>query len=75
MSKTAKSDELQALRIGDPIGDAFANHYGRQVGIGSNTIRHDWRISDSQPLDSVDFAALVHNRHLVILCTHLACSG
>jgi hypothetical protein len=31
----------QDLGIGDPIGNALANHDGRQVGVGANAIRHD----------------------------------
>src|SRR5262249_34835424 len=57
------------------VGDALPDHHGRDIGVGSNTVRHDGRIHHPQLVPAVHPAVLVKNGHRVRGRPHLTGAG
>src|SRR5205807_3182984 len=60
----------------NPVDDPFADHDHRGVRTtGPGYARHHRRIHHPQPLDALDPAVLIHDRHGVCIRSHLTGPG
>jgi len=51
------------LPLANEVGDALANHHRGDVGVGPNTVGHDGGVDNTQVLEAVHVAMLIHHGH------------
>src|SRR5215212_7209767 len=61
-----------SIRVEEPTGDAFTDHDGGEVGVGTGNHRHDRAIGDEHVVQPMDPAPGVGDSGGIVGCPHRA---
>ena len=69
--RCARNDSGGLLRDLDGLGDLLSHHHDGDVDVGAYAVRHNGGVGDSQTLQSMYLAVLVHDGHGIGSGAHL----